>query len=178
MGRNDYLVRSSLSLVSSESSDLSSRVIPGEEPVTRVLLPADISIQVSAPPEDTPVCGDDRVASSGSLEPPAPALQPDPKISMDYFYLAGVDEEEKDRLDRMTTSEMRKRLREIGRSDAGIRNVLKKRLRNYSQDGGNDEDGQARAHASTGTSICVLSITRVSGMKETTVGSSRTCTRN
>ena len=91
-------------------------------------------------PDDTPGRDDDRVASSSSLEPPAPALQPVPKISMDYFYLAGDDEEEKDRLDRITTSEMRRRLRDIGRSDAGTRNVLKKRLRHYSQDKGKEEN--------------------------------------
>ena len=48
----------------------------------------------------------------------------------------------------LTTSEMRRKLREIWRSDAGTRNVLRKRLSNYSQGGDEREEGEARTHAS------------------------------
>ena len=43
--------------------------------------------------EDEPGSGDDRVASSGSLESPAPAAQRTPEERIDYFYLSGEDEE-------------------------------------------------------------------------------------
>ena len=67
---------------------------------------------------------------------------------MDYFYLSGEEEERRIGVDSLTTSEMRRRLREIGRSDAGTRNVLRKRLSNYSQGGDEREEGEAKAHAS------------------------------
>ena len=67
---------------------------------------------------------------------------------MDYFYLSGEEEESKIGLDSLTTSEMRRRLREMGRSDAGTRNVIRRRLSNYSQEGYDKEGGEVKAHAS------------------------------
>ena len=49
----------------------------------------------------------------------------------------------------MTTNEMRKRLREMGRSESGPRNVFKRRLSDCSQEDGSKEgDGEVHSHAS------------------------------
>ena len=75
--------------------------------------------------------GGDRAASSGSLESPAPSLQPVPIVSMDYFYLSRSDEVRMSGLDGMSTKELNINLR---KPDAGRRNALKERVKEYSQD--------------------------------------------
>ena len=53
-------------------------------------------------------------------------------------------------LSSLITGEMRKRLRQMGKSVAGRRNLLKKRLSDYSQeeDGSKEGEGEAKGHAS------------------------------
>ena len=79
-----------------------------------------------------------------------------PKVSMDYFYVSGRAKGGRTGAQAMSTKELKKRLKDMGRSQEGARNVLVKRYELYRKESGDPdvgddlpaEEGAAAPHAS------------------------------
>ena len=72
---------------------------------------------------------------------------PVPRVSMDYFYLSKKETSEKKGAKAMSTKELQRKLRDLGKSDKGSRPELVQRYERYAPQEEQEERGSSSASA-------------------------------